>query len=83
MGEEQVGGEVCTNQLVKTTETFQKYKDCDMIRLTLQRADLYTGMKDGREAGDNASGDNTNMESWRVREEGMESEDKEAELTEL
>lgn len=40
-------------------------------------------MKDGREVGDNVLGDNINMESWRVREEGMESEDKEVELIEL
>lgn len=54
-----------------------------MIRFIFQRVDFYIGMKDGREVGDNVLGDNINMESWRVREEGMESEDKEVELIEL
>ena len=34
-----------------------------MIRLALQKADLYAEMKDGLEAGDYASGDNTKMKA--------------------
>lgn len=37
-------------------DSFQKYKDCDMIRLA-----LCAGKKDGIEAGDNVLGDNAKM----------------------
>lgn len=69
------GGEVCRNQLVTTMETFQKYKDRDMSRSSLQKADFYAGMKDGIEAGDYASGANEKHESWKFSEEGMNAGD--------
>lgn len=48
MGEEKGGKRgVQESACEDNGDSIKKYKDCDMIRFALQKADLYAGMKDG------------------------------------
>lgn len=67
MGEEKGGKRgVQESACEDNGDSIKKYKDCDMIRFALQKADLYAGMKDGTKAGDNALEDSAKIKARNI-----------------